>query len=192
MFKIPKRKVLNKIISFILDDLEMRGEGLYDVQLCGSYVNGFIDDDSDIDIVFIVEDLYKWKHKISPGFRRKMGNWCPIWQKYWNYKSKHNVDVLMVSKKDYIKVEHLLRNYSLTKNKILYNEEHQYMPTIFPGTIIQPSEKDYTVRIKNRKLKMYEDAYHKNLIHFPTQKIESIWTSLFESKMKLIQDTNQY
>ena len=45
MFKIPKHKVLNKIISFILDDLEMRDEGLYDVQLCGSYVNGFTDDD---------------------------------------------------------------------------------------------------------------------------------------------------
>ena len=192
MFEIPKHKVLNKIISFILDDLEMRDEGLYDVQLCGSYVNGFTDDDSDIDIVFIVEDLYKWKRKISPGFRKKMGDWKPTWQKYWNYKSKHNVDVLMVSKKDYIKVEHLLRNYSLTKNKFLYNEEHQYMPTIFPGTITQPSEKDYMVRIKNRKLKMYEDAYNKNLIHFPTPKIKSIWTSLFESKMKLIQDTNQY
>ena len=86
----------------------------------------------------------------------------------------------------------MLRNYSLTKNKFIHNKEHKYMPTIFPGTIIQPSDKDYMVRIKNRKLKMYEDAYNKNLIHFPTPKIESIWTSLFKSKMKLIQTTNQY
>ena len=104
MFEIPKHKVLNNITSFILDDLQMRDEGLYDVQLCGSYVNGFIDDYSDLDIVFIVEDLHKWKHKISPGYREKMGDWKPTWQKYWNYKSKHNVDVLIVSKKEYIKV----------------------------------------------------------------------------------------
>jgi predicted nucleotidyltransferase len=186
MFTIPKPEVLNKIISFILDDLEMRDEGLYDIQLFGSYMNGFVDDEGDIDIVFIVEDLYKWKHKISPGFRKKMGDWKPTWQKYWDYKSEHNVDVLMIPKKDYIKVKHLLRHYSLITNKFLYNEEHEYMPSIWPGEIIQPSTADYTLQIKPSKVKKLEQAYKDNKIFFPTKQMEQEWLELLEKKNSII------
>ena len=143
----------------------MGDEGLYDIQLCGSYVNGFVDDKSDIDIVFIVEDLDKWRQKISSVFRKRI-------------KSKHNVDVLMASKKDYLKVKHLLRNYSLTKNKFLYNEEHEYMPTIFPRPRLQPSTADYTLKIKRSKIKRLKQAYKDNTIFFPTKQIEQEWLEL--------------
>lgn len=165
--KIPKYEILTKVISSIVDDLEMADEGLYDIQLCGSYVNGFVDDKSDIDIVFIVEDVEKWRQKLSSKFRTDI-------------KSKYNVDVLMVSKKHYIKVKHFLRNYSLTKNKFLYNEEHEYMPTIFPGPRVHSSTADYTLKIKRSKIKRLKKAYGDSKIFFPTKQIEQEWLELLE------------
>jgi len=142
----------------------MKDEGLYDIHLCGSYMNGFVDDKSDIDIVFIVEDLDKWRQKVSSRFRKKI-------------KSKHNVDVLMASKHNYLKAKHLLRHYSLTKNKFLYNEEHEYMPTILPGPSL-PSV--YTLKIKRSKIKRLKQAYKNNKIFFPTKQIEQEWLELLE------------
>jgi hypothetical protein len=115
-----------------------------------------------------------------------MGDWKPTWQKYWDYKSEHNVDVLMIPKKDYIKVKHLLRHYSLITNKFLYNEEHEYMPSIWPGEIIQPSTADYTLQIKPSKVKKLEQAYKDNKIFFPTKQMEQEWLELLEKKNSII------
>jgi len=162
---------IQKVISFIVEDLEMGNEGLYDIQLCGSYVNGFVDDKSDIDIVFIVEDVDKWRQKISSRLKRKI-------------KSEDNVDILMVSKNRYLKVKHLLRNYSLTKNKFLYNEEHEYMPTIFPGPRIRSSTADYTLKIKRSKIKRLKQAYKDDKIFFPTKQLEQEWLELLDKTTK--------
>lgn len=182
MFTIPKKNEINNIIKIILNDFNMQNKGLYDIQIGGSQTHGFIDEKSDIDLIFIVEDVNIWKKRLAYGERLNMKTKKEEWKQYWNYRQHHNIDILFLPKKDFIKVEKLLRSYSLLHNRFLYNEEYEYMPALYPGEIIQPSMVDYTLKIKPRKVKRLEQAYKDKKIFFPTKQIEQEWSELLEKR----------
>lgn len=143
----------------IFEDIKESISEPLDLLIGGSIVNGFFDNESDVDMFLVVnDDAYKmWCESIKLKNIQK------------RVKKNYNIDLGIQRLSGQNKIKDMIKSYSVKDDKYT-NNINKILPVIAP---IDGNR--YSIRIKPRKWLKFKKAYENGEMWFDNEQLEGEW-----------------